>query len=110
MPLYTNRLGDNVYPGAGRSDDGPALYDSRRSNSWLVKSTAWLQPAVRLGGTLAHVVEMAGECGGGAEEERLLDASEHATVAAVARLSASAHELLAHAFEAGGRWVMKSSS
>ena len=63
MPLYTNRLGDNVYPGAGRSDDGPALYDSRRSNSWLVKSAAWLQPAVRLGGTLAHVVELAGECG-----------------------------------------------
>ena len=105
MPLYTNRLGDNVYPGAGRSDDGPALYDSRRSNSWLVKSAAWLQPAVRLGGTLAHVVELAGECGGGAEEERLLDASEQATVAAVAQLSASAHEVLAHAFEAGGRWV-----
>ena len=108
MPLYTNRLGDNVYPGAGRSDDGPALFDSRRSNLWLVKSTAWLQPAVRLGGTLAHIVELAGRCGGGAEEaaeERLLDETEQATVTAVAQLSASAHELLAHAFEAGGRWV-----
>ena len=107
LPAYVNRLGDHVYPGAGRNELGPALHDTRRVNAWLVRS-AWLQqragPAG--GGTLGRVLELAGEIGqaAGSGEGALLDAAERELVAAAAAVGAVARQLLGHAFEASGGW------
>ena len=107
LPAYVNRLGDHVYPGAGRNELGPALHDTRRVNAWLVRS-AWLQQrAAPVGGdTLGRVLELAGEIGraGGSGEGALLDAAERELVAAAATVGPVARELLGHAFEASGGW------
>ena len=107
LPAYVNRLGDHVYPGAGRDELGPALHDTRRVNAWLVRS-AWLQQrAGPVGGdTLCRVLELAGEIGqaGGSGHGALLDAQELELVAAAAAVGAVSRQLLGHAFEATGGW------
>ena len=107
LPAYVNRLGDHVYPGAGRDELGPALHDTRRVNAWLVRS-AWLQQrAGPVGGdTLGRVLELAGEIGqaGGSGHGALLDAQELELVAAAAAVGAVSRQLLGHAFEATGGW------